>query len=201
MTKSKRADHQQHRVAARATDDVVNQVVDRPAVAVTRLRHVLRPQAGKPTEQLVARASQRLEVVHHLTCSLSLSAPGAFEEAEHRGGVEVEHLRTGELSLTRLIETQDRAVEAFSRGAQSPLPPQHDHLPLVVRGHDAWVHPPLRLGRLQRVPGRAPATRPGLDLRATTRAAVGERWRPMKLYLRVVEIAQPLLIPLLHRLE
>src|SRR5205807_1539624 len=132
---------------------------------------------------------------------VSASAAGAVEEAEHGGGVEVKHLRTGELSLTHLIQTQYRAVEAFSRGTTSPLSPQHDHLPLVIRGHDAWVHPPLRLSRLQRVPYRAPATRPGLDLRATTRSAVGERWWPMKLELTVVELTQSLLIPSLHRLE
>src|SRR5262249_47933253 len=72
-------------------------------------------------------------------------------EPEDGGGVEVEHLRAGELPVPDLVEAQCFHVEPLAVRSQAPLVPEHDDL-LVGRRDDPRVHPPFVLGWLQPVP-------------------------------------------------
>src|SRR6266540_3235080 len=124
--------------------------------------------------------------------------PGLRQEVGQRRGIEVEHLGAGEPPPMDVIQTQHLPVKLISTWGDPSLAPE-DHDLVFARSHNAWIHPALRLGRLQRDPRFAPRWR--LRRQPTCNSAVGERRRPVYLELGMDELAESLLIPLLDRAE
>src|SRR5262249_17254643 len=94
----------------------------------------------------------------------------APEKIDQGYGIEVEHLRPGQLALEDSIEAQDLAIESVPGTADTALPPQH-HDFVLARRHDARVHAPLDFCRLQwapHLPPRRAATR-----ESAPRSAIG----------------------------
>ena len=97
---------------------------------------------------------------------------GLLEEAEDRGGVEVEHLRAGELPIPHPVKAQRLHVEPLAVRSEAPLVPEHHDL-LVGRGDDPRVHPPFAPGRLE---GSQTWSKPVLSL--ACRAVAPQKDRP-----------------------
>src|SRR6516162_331438 len=76
---------------------------------------------------------------------------GLLEEAEDGSGVEVEHLRAGELAVADSVQAQRFHVEPLAGRFEASLVPEHDDF-LACRGDDSRVHAPFVPGRLQGVP-------------------------------------------------
>src|SRR5262249_55306468 len=100
------------------------------------------------------------------------------QEADDRRGIKVKHLGARELPLAHVIQAQHLLVAAVSTWGDAPLAPEYDDF-LRTGGHDARLHPALRLGRLQGVLGVAP--RGTRLLQTACRATVRQRWRPVQL--------------------
>jgi len=103
---------------------------------------------------------------------------GPGEEAADRRGVEVEHLRAGELPLTHAVKAENLTVEAVPSRRQAALPPQHDHL-LAGRRNHPRLEPPEIGGGLQPVPVRGPAL--AAPAQSPDAAAIGKGRRPAEL--------------------
>src|SRR5207244_10956943 len=82
------------------------------------------------------------------------------------------------------------ALKAISCATQAALSPKHYNL-LCVRSYNPWIHSPLLLSRLQRVPCVGPSS-------ALARA-VRQRRRPVNFEIRMQKLGESLIVSLLNR--
>src|SRR5215831_5126770 len=86
------------------------------------------------------------------------------QESCHRHGIEIKHLGACQFSIAEAIEPENLFVYALSCRAAPSLMPEDYHV-IALGSDDSGVHLSFRFGRLQGLPGCAPATR----LRSTPR--------------------------------
>src|SRR5215469_8510234 len=165
----------------------------RPACAGGHLGASSPPQDRRPAwNRLVSQDDPNLG-------SPPWPSSGLPEEAEDGGGVEVEHLRAGELPVPHRVQAQRFHVEPLTARSQAALVPEHDNL-LAGRRDDPRVHAPFVPGWLQGVPDLVEAGAvAGLQGGGgpVDGSAVGQGRRPVELDLGVVELSETAFVTLL----